>query len=579
MGKIYKLKPEIQDFILGKKRAEPNLSCRELSVLIFNTFQIKISKSSVNFVIREAGLSMPAGRRRKKVITEPVQMPLKPQQLQPQEEIKLLAPPKEMAPKEIAAKEASVEPRPCIQEPKQEPLEEQPAEVVAAKTPQAEAPEVTVAKIEEAQEGSYAESIAFPGAGGILLKAADSLLGGTYYINQNIAQRLNLAANKSLVKTEALLYRSLGMDFGLKPQDISSYLNALQQINTLSPDIVQIISNVFKEARCLKLILLDESSFYLDGQLYTLWSTPQIPYDFSASLYNIEDRINKTFRKDNPLVLFTAPGYETYTKELFDFILNLEANKNQISEIILYGHKLEEIKAIRLDKGDRRFFVFGLWPWQFGQFRNAKIKGEYKLFYFEPLRKELYLAELGVDLSQPKINKRVTLRGVALKAGLNDDIRLIILSNLPSEKTPSEIAGQYLNHWPNLEEGFQYFSRKIELFTYTTSSRRLFSLEGFKPNKEILSDIGALFNLYLEILDLYVKCYFLPMGYEDKDFSAVNERFYSLRTLLKEEKDYFLVTFLPPSGYSYLRDLEYAIYRINERKILFPNGKRLWCSL
>ena len=66
MGVIYKLKPEIASFILETKRADSKVSCRAMVVLIESKFQNKVSKSSVNALFQQAGLSMPVGRRRTK---------------------------------------------------------------------------------------------------------------------------------------------------------------------------------------------------------------------------------------------------------------------------------------------------------------------------------------------------------------------------------------------------------------------------------------------------------------------------------------------------------------------------------
>lgn len=66
MGVIYKLKTEIKNFILEQKKNQLALSCRKLATLVQEKFQIKLSKSSINSIIKEAGLSMPVGRQRKK---------------------------------------------------------------------------------------------------------------------------------------------------------------------------------------------------------------------------------------------------------------------------------------------------------------------------------------------------------------------------------------------------------------------------------------------------------------------------------------------------------------------------------
>ncbi|MCM8797132.1 MAG: helix-turn-helix domain-containing protein, partial [Candidatus Omnitrophica bacterium] len=66
MGVVYKLKKEITDYILELKRSQPHLSCRSISKIISERFNTTLSKSSVNSVIKKAGLSMPVGRRAKK---------------------------------------------------------------------------------------------------------------------------------------------------------------------------------------------------------------------------------------------------------------------------------------------------------------------------------------------------------------------------------------------------------------------------------------------------------------------------------------------------------------------------------
>lgn len=63
MGVVYKLKREIVDFIVLRKKAEPSLSCRKLVGLIQKDLGAEVSKSSVNAVLKEFSLSSPVGRR------------------------------------------------------------------------------------------------------------------------------------------------------------------------------------------------------------------------------------------------------------------------------------------------------------------------------------------------------------------------------------------------------------------------------------------------------------------------------------------------------------------------------------
>ena len=63
MGVVHKLKPEVRVFIKEQKSLNPSLSCRAFTLLITEKLKIKVSKSSINAIFREAGLSMPIGRR------------------------------------------------------------------------------------------------------------------------------------------------------------------------------------------------------------------------------------------------------------------------------------------------------------------------------------------------------------------------------------------------------------------------------------------------------------------------------------------------------------------------------------
>jgi len=63
MANPYKLNTEIEQFIIQQKRADPKLSCRRLVSLIRELFQVNLSKSLINNVIKQNNLSSPIGRR------------------------------------------------------------------------------------------------------------------------------------------------------------------------------------------------------------------------------------------------------------------------------------------------------------------------------------------------------------------------------------------------------------------------------------------------------------------------------------------------------------------------------------
>lgn len=81
MGNSYKLSQEIEQFIISQKNSNPLLSCRSLIPLIKEKFQVSISKSLINRVIKESNLSAPRGRKRLKepeFASKPILEPMRP---------------------------------------------------------------------------------------------------------------------------------------------------------------------------------------------------------------------------------------------------------------------------------------------------------------------------------------------------------------------------------------------------------------------------------------------------------------------------------------------------------------------
>lgn len=475
MGVVYKLKPEVSNFILAQKQANPSLSCRAMVALVEKKFHTPVSKSSINKLFKEANLSASVGRRRKK-----------------------------------------------------------------------------------RKSGGQAA-----GLGLVLLKAADAYLGGTQAIAAVIQQQLKTPDPLLLAKTEYLLYHSLIpkadsalellLDHSFSPQEISAYLEGLKEIPALPAEISLALVGIAQDVRSLKINLSDGKTAYLDGQMHTVWSSQKIPTDFSLPI----NQIRAQLKGDSSLAIFMAPGYDAPTAEFFNFISQPPAS------VALCDTKFAEIETLPLAN---RGIAFGLWPWQFGQCRNVKSLGEFKPFYFEPLKKDFYLAAAEVELAQPQLNKALNLKGCALKTQLSENPKLFILANSLLKNVQSEpLAELYLSHWPNLEETFQDFSRKIEA-----------KAPPFSVEIPTAKEIEALLAQYAKALDKYVRYYLLPAKYQNQD--SLTGQFYAQNSRLHRQKDRLLLTFLLPPDYPLRKDLEYALRRVNERPVSFEN-RRLWLAI
>jgi hypothetical protein len=65
MGVTYKFKDEVVEFIISQKQADPTCSCRQLAESASEKFALKLSKSSVHDVLKNAGIINPRGRKPK----------------------------------------------------------------------------------------------------------------------------------------------------------------------------------------------------------------------------------------------------------------------------------------------------------------------------------------------------------------------------------------------------------------------------------------------------------------------------------------------------------------------------------
>ena len=421
--------------------------------------------------------------------------------------------------------------------------------------------------------------------GALLLKAIDCLLGGSSQINAILCKKINRDPAEMLPLTQALIFDSLfeknknfselwslvGKQYA--KETLQSYSEQVQQVRSIKLDILHVISNIFTEARGVKVHFSEGDVVYLDGQLRTTWSTASLPSDFSGTVYGLKNYLNRHFFESAPLVLFTAPGYDIPPKEFFTLLFNFNNTNKAPDFLTLYGNKLEDLESISLPPQRTYSVVFCLWPWQFTTQRKVKKLGDFKPSHIESLNKDLYLGEIEMDLLQPSLGQSITLKGCAVKTSLNEKTRMVILSNNMPVANLDKLMELYLSHWPNLEESFQDFSRKIELSTYTGNAQKFTSLSDSAAATEPAEELEEIFSSYVKMLDTYLRWYFLPSGYQEKDFVFTNEHFYKLPAMFVANKEKVSVKMKVGADYAYLKDLEYLIRRFNERQIDFEAGQ------
>jgi len=418
----------------------------------------------------------------------------------------------------------------------------------------------------------------------ILLKAIDHLIRGSAQLSEAIQRRLGYPKEEVEALTQTLIFQDIvGNEPGalssitrneISADKLSGYFTQLQELKTMKLDLSRLSANIFTESRGIKMHFIDGSIIYLDAQMHTVWPTPYMPHDFSATVTSVKDCINRYFFKNGNLILFMAPGYDIPTKEFFTLLLNFNSKHETADNLILYGNKLDELENIALNPEEDHNLLFALWPWQYTAYRKVKKIGEFIPQRIDCLNKEFYLAEAEIELLQPPSMQPFSLKGCAIKLNLAEKIRLVVLSTDRSRDLVS-LANDYFCRWPNLDEGLHDFNRKIELFNCTGESQHIFAYEELPIGKSEPVDIKSIFLGYLEALDAYLRWHFMPSGYEKTEIGLIKERFYSQKVQLIQDKDKIRYLLTVDHDYAYVGDLEYICRRLNERDIRADDGQRI----
>lgn len=581
----YKIKPEIREFIIKEAKEHPELSCRKLSGLILEHFKLTISKSSISSILKGEGLSQSIGRRSlaKKAASQESASP----------KAQVLSPTLPM----LTAQEVSFLVSNLDKEAASHSLGKQPPEPgvnlpLAQAASQSGPPSLSWLK--EIEEGRY-----LPYMGCWFLKAAELSLGGIQALSQALCSGVkNIEISDIIAKNETLLYFPL---FGLEDlknldsdlqtalgiitekrysaEDIQSYLDYIDYLGKFKPDNLGIPAQLNlnqREVLGLKFILGDDGFFFLDAASHSIWSTGRIPKYFSAPLYKTRDILNRSFSGDSqPLVLQAPPGFEAPTAAFLNFILSFQAEdpKKSIRQIELYSKNNELIEALEPKPKNKRYFILGLWPWQYVN-RDPECSNSLsnssgsrsQASQNSNIRERNHLFEInGVG--------PLFLRAVVLKKDSREI--LTIITNIEEKSLPNDkVIELYLERWPNLELGYRDFLNKIghSAAYFEIKPETRFAPELIKNGHLGLSQF---LTSWRRELNNYCQGHFFPLSYQALDPALLQERFYNLSGKLRLELNSLKVIFGLPPGYAYTKDLLYGCQRVNEADIRLREGRRL----
>lgn len=576
MGVVHKLKEEILEYILYQKKDNPKLSCRALVNIVCQKFNVIVSKSSINTVLKNAQLSSPVGRRNNGHDSLGTAL----QRQEQQKELDVFHDPE----KDAFALVGTTEKKTQDEEKKKEITYHDTREKYAFKKAHL--------------NNSLQKGRLYDGMGCFFLKAAEwDLMNGVTFGNileqqakgpsfQDISQvgeiLLFLTAFGLNGQEDLSQYKNQGLwvlNEINKPLDSSHFLegmHAIDEMKHLVPQAVKEIQQSSSLTNDIKIVLEDGTKFFIDGQCHTILSdNPSL--NILSSLWKVLDVIsNNIIHNIFPIIINTL--YNTlYDQEFFYHIAEaFEGRKGKkIKKIILCNSCSEDLATFEIIPEKKRFFIAGCWPSQseFERFVNLDPLDVQSLF-IEELSQEFFYSSVSTQLKGKYLNEEILVKLIFLRESGNEKpLTVIVTNSLETGISTKEIVREYLLRWPNLRQNYEYFKERKQsvsnnAFPIKMDTERLGEIDklydSFFEQKGLCEQIEAL----LLIFNKYCQRNFFPEHCAQLDFPSMRARFYGLPGYIDIGIETMTAT-LVVSGedYSDLDALRYAVRRLNENDI------------
>ncbi len=603
MGVIYKLKDDVINFILEQKRTNPALSCRKLVDIVQTQFSIKVSKSSINDIFKQAALSSPVGRRSSGEKTPKFKISdQKREQIFPAEKPIVLGyqaePPRvAQAPPTDSLKKEKKEELPPSKISAPIPLEIKPTDEVKEKKPLTKSESVK-------KEKPVIKSPVYDCMGAFILKVAEGMVSDTPILS-NIFNKvaMGFSSKDSHDIAEVLLYfRVFGLD---RIEELNTYkgdglwiltgveekasywtLDNIIKKSKNDKNISILMSNEtiqkFSEVNKIVITSSNKEEYIIDSNFYSFHKSYNVRTDISRPInYSLREVSNRLITNVNPLILLSIPG-DNQLSSLFPGLLNLlnGAGNQTITSLDIYDNLNNPLVSFNDIPQKRRDFIFGAWPWQaeIKEITDTHIDGKTKDFLSNH---DIFYTDLmsNLDSSLNSSNSRVIL----LSKKESETPYLALISNITAERASAEkIILDFLHRWPDPQGSLNHYldldkkppaqtvEDPVSNFIQRIDNQGFYDL--WDPNTDLL----VASECFLAKLDVFCQRQFFPEECQNLHFSTMVQRFYGLPgAIIRGENTVTIELKIPEKEYPYQKFLEYALARVNEVDFHDPKGLRL----
>jgi hypothetical protein len=518
MSKLIKISNKVKNYVLQRKRKNPQLSCRTLAIDVSSKYNILLSKSSINSIIKKAKLSSPVGRNVTKIH-------------RPNGEAEYVG---------FAFIHAA---NLMLNFPKIL------AGVIKKCYPETKLKIDTLETISEAW---------------IMAKALYNL-------------PLNKIANYT--KNEIWFLTGRKVNKGLLKRYLDTLKSSQHIANNMFSEMSHAIQDVhyikFHLAGGSEFLLDGRlKSIWKKPEIPTELSTT---IDIANSYIN-----NTIFGKEPLVVFCAFPestlGDEISD---FIFSLDGSSSSKRIRSIEFVSPQGVTIKDVPFVAPDRRSFIVGIWPWQYKYISEIEKKQATGKYMLEPTGQEFYFTEENIRFAQHVKNIDVMLRLIVVKSAPDGPAKIAIFTNLsPEEYSAQQVVARYVYKWPDVMAGHRLFLKAaktpIYLEDFISSDRLLSQARAIKD----ADDPDAIFSNIVDILNEYVKREFFPEECAGWSLLKMRELFYRKNGFIaRDMADDVLYKIFNINELQEISVFHDAATKFNEAHCIDNSGRKLWLTI
>ncbi len=564
MGVVHKLQDEVRDFILAQKKIFPQISCRKLSDVVFQKFQLIVSKSSISSVLKSANLNSPIGRHSLSGDARPA-----------------------FAKTEIKKFKIPQHKKSQIFLDKNLPFVEEKKVLVGQEMSNLE----NVPEQKSMVQAIESKGTLVQNAGVIFLKAAEWKLAGGSIFGKILKDELGALHNVNFDKVaDLLLLSKIYEDKGFKdfdtcrwllefsqnesPQDQEKFAVALlaaEKIIDCGIKLAIELAIVFGGVYCIKFIKLDGTGIFIEPKSRNV-QFDNVHSEEEVSVVSAVNIINNV----HSVVLYCYTEINDFQKFSENFLDAFSSqSQNPIEEVAFLNYENIQIAKHRYVAQKEKVFVLAVLEWE-KSFPGLKdllqiMSGGIPL---EILDKEFFYKKCDAGCvfnGQDHLSSKL-LSVIAVSFSPTEKPFVVLLTNAVDDtEAIKKAVFDFLLTWPS-------FGTWKELPVKTGEKRQKSFFQQVSAQLVRLDQASSMlesFKAFSKVLEGYCEFYFFDFQEGESNASLTNREIYNLSGYLLKEERFSCLSFVLRESDPVFPALKKAVSRFNAEVVFDPQGRRL----